>query len=81
MSKWLRRATKLAGAFQVGDGKRFRLASIDPRDTGGFASKRKAQAHLARGIRLLGELQEKLYAQDRWARRWTPPARTARSNT
>ena len=67
MSKWLRRATKLAGAFQVGDGKRFRLASIDPRDTGGFASKRKAQAHLARGIRLLGELQEKLYAQDRWA--------------
>ena len=67
MSKWLRRAAKLAGTFQVGDGKRFRLASIDPRDTGGFDSKRKSQAHLARAIRLLGELQEKLYAQDRWA--------------
>ena len=68
MSKWLRRAAKLAGAFQVGDGKRFRLSSIDPRDTGGFDSKRKrASAHLARDIELLGELQEKLYAQDRWA--------------
>ena len=67
MSKWLRRATKLAGAFQVRDGKRFRLASMDPGDTGGFDSKRKSQAHLARAIRLLGELQEKLYAQDRWA--------------
>jgi PPK2 family polyphosphate:nucleotide phosphotransferase len=67
MSKWLRRAAKLAGAFQVGDGRRFRLSSVDPGDTGGFASKRKAQVHLARGIQLLGELQEKLYAQDRWA--------------
>ncbi len=67
MRKWLRRAAKLAAAFQVGNGRRFRLSSIDPRDTGGFESKRKAQAHLAQGIRLLGELQEKLYAQDRWA--------------
>jgi PPK2 family polyphosphate:nucleotide phosphotransferase len=67
MNKWLRRTANLAGAFQVGDGKRFRLTSIDPGDTGGFESKRKAQTHLVRGIRLLGELQEKLYAQDRWA--------------
>ena len=48
MTKWLRRAAKLAGTFQVTDGRRFRLASIDPGDTGGFESKRKAQAHLAR---------------------------------
>jgi PPK2 family polyphosphate:nucleotide phosphotransferase len=67
MSKWLRRAAKLAGTFQVGDGRRFRLSSVDPGDTGGFESKRKAQAHLSRDIQLLGELQEKLYAQDRWA--------------
>jgi PPK2 family polyphosphate:nucleotide phosphotransferase len=67
MSKWLRGAAKLAGAFQVGDGRRFRLSSIDPGDTRGFESKSNAQAHLARGIRLLRDLQEKLYAQDRWA--------------
>ena len=67
MDKWLRRAGKLARAFRVADGRRFRLASVDPGDTAGFDSKRKAATHLARSIELLGELQEKLYAQDRWA--------------
>jgi PPK2 family polyphosphate:nucleotide phosphotransferase len=67
VDKWLRRAGKLARAFRVADGRRFRLASVDPGDTAGFDSKRKAATHLARSIELLGELQEKLYAQDRWA--------------
>ena len=67
MTKWLRRAAKVASAFQVTDPRRFRLTSIDPGDTGDFESKRKAQTHLARGSGLLEELQEKLYAQDRWA--------------
>jgi PPK2 family polyphosphate:nucleotide phosphotransferase len=67
MHKWLRRATKLAADFQVSNGKRFRLSSVDCGDTGGFGSKRKAQPHFARGLELLEELQEKLYAQDRWA--------------
>jgi PPK2 family polyphosphate:nucleotide phosphotransferase len=67
MTKWLRRAAKLAGAFKVTDPRRFRLTSIDPGDTGDFESKPKAQAHLARSSGLLEELQEKLYAQDRWA--------------
>jgi PPK2 family polyphosphate:nucleotide phosphotransferase len=67
VDKWLRRAGKLARAFRVADGRRFRLASVDPGDTAGFDSKRKAATHLARSIELLGELQVKLYAQDRWA--------------
>jgi PPK2 family polyphosphate:nucleotide phosphotransferase len=67
VDKWLRRAGKLARAFRVANGRRFRLASVDPGDTAGFDSKRKAATHLARSIELLGELQEKLYAQDRWA--------------
>ena len=67
MTKWLGRAAKLAGTFQVSDPRRFRLTSIDPGDTGDFESKRKAQTHLAREVGLLEELQEKLYAQDRWA--------------
>jgi PPK2 family polyphosphate:nucleotide phosphotransferase len=67
VDKWLRRAGKLARAFRVANGRRFRLASVDPGATAGFDSKRKAATHLARSIELLGELQEKLYAQDRWA--------------
>ncbi len=67
MKKWLRRAARLARPFRVADGGRFRLSSIDPGDTRGFDSKRNARSHLTRGVELLGEMQEKLYAQDRWA--------------
>src|SRR5262249_57239328 len=35
--------------------------------TGGSESKKRAQDRLERDIKILGELQEKLYAQDRWA--------------
>jgi hypothetical protein len=70
--------------FQVTAGRRFRLASIDPGDTRGFESKRRARGRLQRDIEVLSELQEKLYAQDRSAlllifqaispsRRSTPP--------
>ena len=67
MSKWQRRAASLVRPFRVTDGRRFRLSSIDPGDTRGFASKKHAHGRLEREIELLGELQEKLYAQDRWA--------------
>jgi PPK2 family polyphosphate:nucleotide phosphotransferase len=53
--------------FQVTDGRRFRLASIDPGATRGFASKRRARGRLQRDIEILSELQEQLYAQNRWA--------------
>ncbi|HEY7142298.1 MAG TPA: polyphosphate kinase 2 family protein [Methylomirabilota bacterium] len=67
MKKWQRKVAGLVRPFQVTDGRRFRLSSIDPRDTRGFPSKRHARDQLARGIEMLGLLQEKLYAQDRWA--------------
>jgi PPK2 family polyphosphate:nucleotide phosphotransferase len=66
MSKWQRRVASLVRPFRVADGRRFRLSAIDPGDTRGFESKRHARDQLARGIETLGELQEKLYAQDRW---------------
>jgi len=56
-----------ARPFRVTEGRHFRLSSIDPRDTRGFDSKKRARDRLARDIEILGELQEKLYAQDRWA--------------
>jgi polyphosphate kinase 2 (PPK2 family) len=57
---------RLARAFRVTDGERFRLSSVDPADTGGL-SKKKARERFDRAIETLRELQEKLYAQDRWA--------------
>src|SRR4051794_1153123 len=55
--------------FRVTAGKKFRLADHDPAATGGLKSKDKAKAHdlMARGMARLTELQDKLYARDRWA--------------
>ena len=49
------------------DGAGFRLKDFDPAETLGLKSKEHAQEILERGIAHLGELQEKLFAQDRWA--------------
>ena len=57
----------LARPFRVTDGRHFRLSSVDPGDTRRFDSKKRARARLERDIETLTELQEKLYAQDRWA--------------
>jgi len=53
--------------FRVTDGHKFRLKDIDPADTRGIKSKQRAAALLAQGIEMLKELQDKLYAQDRWS--------------
>ena len=58
---------EFAKPFQVVDGSHFRLKEFDPADTLGLKSKEHAKETLERGITRLAELQEKLYAQDRWA--------------
>jgi PPK2 family polyphosphate:nucleotide phosphotransferase len=60
-------ARRLSKPYRITNGRRFRLADIDPRETRGLASKQDAQTALQRGIGLLCEMQKKLYAQDRWA--------------
>src|SRR5271157_3220879 len=60
-------AEKLVTRYRITNPRRFRLAACDAGDTGGVASRQKAGAALARGIERLAELQEMLYAQDRWA--------------
>jgi PPK2 family polyphosphate:nucleotide phosphotransferase len=64
----IKKARQLADRFRVTKGKKFRLRDIDPNDTLDFKSEDKPQAReaLASGVELLAELQEKLYAQDRW---------------
>jgi PPK2 family polyphosphate:nucleotide phosphotransferase len=62
-------ARKLADPYRVRDGRRFRLKSIDPGDTGPLdrADRPRAEEAFATGIQALSQLQERLYAQDRWA--------------
>src|SRR5207247_4103534 len=58
---------KLAKPYRVDDGKKNRMKDFDPRDTGGIRSKEHATELLEKGIAHMAELQNKLYAQDRWA--------------
>jgi PPK2 family polyphosphate:nucleotide phosphotransferase len=68
MKKLIKTARKVAKPFRVTDD-RFRLKDIDPGDTLKFISEDKPRAKeaLAMGVDLLAELQDMLYAQDRWA--------------
>ncbi len=58
---------EFAKPFQVADGSHFRMKDFNSAETLGLRSKEHAQTTLARGITRLAELQEKLFAQDRWA--------------
>ncbi len=62
-----RRIRKFVEPYRVDDGKGFRLKDHDPGDSSGIESKTKAEKLLARGVVRLADLQEKLYAQDKWA--------------
>jgi PPK2 family polyphosphate:nucleotide phosphotransferase len=63
-----KKARKLSKPFRVTDDS-FRLKDIDPADTLKFTSEDKPRAKeaLAMGVSVLAELQDMLYAQDRWA--------------
>src|SRR5438477_1599830 len=68
--KIIKTAHELAKPFRVSKGKNFRLKDIDPDDTLEFtekADKPRAKETLAMGVTALAELQDKLYAQDKWA--------------
>lgn len=63
------RARKLSRPYRVEHGKRFRLDDVNPRDHGSFKpdDKEQAQEALQLGVAAIAELQDKLYAQDRWS--------------
>ena len=65
--KTYKAAARLSRPYRVTDGKRFRLSRVDPSDTGAIEDSEGADSALQQGIELLSELQEKLYAQDRWS--------------
>jgi PPK2 family polyphosphate:nucleotide phosphotransferase len=65
----IKRARRFSKPFRVSDGHGFRLKDIDPADTGELQSEDKPRAKeaLRQGIEALAELQDMLYAQDRYA--------------
>jgi PPK2 family polyphosphate:nucleotide phosphotransferase len=68
LEAFIKRARKFARPYRVDKGKKFRLKDVDPADTAGLGSEAKPQAKeaLQTGIQALAELQDMLYAQDRW---------------
>jgi len=69
MKELIKNSRDLARKFRVTDGKGFRLKDVDPTDTMKFGEEHKPRAReaLANGVSALAELQDMLYAQDRWA--------------
>ena len=68
MSNSARKASAFAKPYRISDGSKFRLKDIDPADTAGLKEdKLAAREELQQGVELLAEMQDKLYAQDRWA--------------
>lgn len=65
----IERAHRFSAPFKVSDGEAFRLKTVDPGDTRQLDSEDKPMARqlLSEGVEVLSELQDKLYAQDRWA--------------
>jgi len=65
----IKAARKLSKPYRVKEGSPFRLKDIDPGDTGRLKSedKQRAKEALQTGVDALAELQDILYAQDRWS--------------
>jgi len=65
----VKQARKFARPYRVTDGRHFRLRDVDPGDTGGHDpdDKNQAKEALARGVEAMAELQDLLYASDRWS--------------
>ena len=57
----------LAARYRIANGSRFRLKDIDPRDSWGRRLKPIAGEMLKQGSKRMADLQERLYAQDRWS--------------
>ena len=56
----------LAKPYVVTDGRRFKLNDHNPRGPGASAAHQRTKKYLKKGVEALSDLQETLYAQDRW---------------
>ena len=69
LSQVIEAAHRFSKPYRVSNGKKFRLKDVDPSDTGELKSEDKPRAKeaLQTGVDALAELQDVLYAQDRWS--------------
>jgi len=65
--KQIKESARLAARYCVSKGEKFRLRDYATSDTGEVKSKEQSQKIIDNRVGLLSNLQEKLYAQDRWA--------------
>jgi PPK2 family polyphosphate:nucleotide phosphotransferase len=65
--KLIEEASRLAEPFCITKGSKFRLKDFDPAETKGVKSKKHAEKLLEQSSAIASQMQEKLYAQDRWA--------------
>jgi hypothetical protein len=84
----IERSQKFVVPYRVISGKNFRLKDVDPNDTGEATSEDKpwAKELLEKGVEVLAELQDVLYAQDQWSillifQAMTLPGKMVRSST
>ena len=68
-NKVIKKARKFAKPFRITRGEEFRMKDVDPGDVLSLKSETKPRAKeaLAIGVEALADLQDKLYAQDKWA--------------
>jgi len=65
--KLIDQASRLAERFCITKGNKFRLKDFDPAETEGVKSKKHAEKLLEQSGAMASQMQETLYAQDRWA--------------
>src|SRR6266481_783469 len=65
--KQVKEASRIVEKYCITKGERFHLKDYDPADTNGVKGKQHVESILERRKGLLSDMQEKLYAQDRWA--------------
>src|SRR6266849_5571595 len=65
--KLRKEASRLIERYCITKGEKFLLKDHNPADTNGLKEKQQAQGLLEKSTELLSHMQEKLYAQDRWA--------------
>jgi PPK2 family polyphosphate:nucleotide phosphotransferase len=61
------RLARLSRPYRVTNGRGFSLGQFDPGDTRHLSLKPNADQFLQQGVARMAELQERLYAQDRWS--------------
>jgi len=62
-----KKLTQLARDYRVTKGASFRLKDVDPDDTDKLKSSEQPTDLLATSVKMMSNMQEKLYAQDKWS--------------